>query len=131
MAYNYFPQTFQMPAYYPQQQMTNPFPNQNQQQSNNGMIWVVGEAGADSYLVAPGQTVELWDSTAPVIYLKAADNLGRTSKKIFDYTERNASPQGKDIPPVGAYASKEDVDYLKGEIESLKAKFEVKEGSKK
>lgn len=82
MAYNYFPQTYQANAYYPTQ--NNPFPNQNQTQNNNGMIWVVGENGADSYLVAPGQTVLLWDSTAPVIYMKSADNLGRPSKKILD-----------------------------------------------
>ena len=124
MAYgNYFPAN-----YYPQ--MTNQFPNQNQTQQNNGMIWVVGENGADSYLVAPGQTVQLWDSTAPVFYLKSADNMGRPSKRVFDYTERGIA-QNETVLPQSAYASKEDVDYLKEEINSLKAKFEVKEGGKK
>ena len=54
MAYNYFPQTYQMPAYYPQQ--TQPQPPQQPTQS---LIWVQGEAGAKSYLVAPNSTVTL------------------------------------------------------------------------
>lgn len=121
MAYNY----------YPYQGMNNPFPYQNQQQNNNGIIWVVGENGADSYLVAPGQTVQLWDSTAPVIYMKTADNLGRPSKRILDYKERNTSPQKADISPVSDYATKDDISVIREELDALKAKFEVKEGSKK
>ena len=127
MAYNnYYPMN-----YYPQAQMNNPFPNPSQQQNNNGMIWVVGENGADSYLVAPGQTVLLWDSTAPVIYLKSADNMGRPSKRIFDYTERGALAQKTDFQPQQDFATKEDVSLLKDEIESLRAKFGEIEGSKK
>ena len=118
MAYNnYFPMNYgayQMP-----------------QQQNNNMLWVVGENGADSYLVAPGQTVQLWDSTAPVFYLKTADSMGRPSKRIFDYTERGAVPQIPKSEPQSAYASREDVDYLKAEIESLRAKFDDMEGSTK
>jgi len=129
MAYNnYFPATYQ-PAYYPQ---TNSFQNgTSSPQQNNSMIWVVGEGGADSYLVAPGQTVQLWDSTAPVFYLKSADSMGRPSKRIFDYTERNAIAQMPKSEAVSEYASKEDVDYLKGEIDSLRAKFGEMEGKKK
>lgn len=127
MAYNnYFPYGYQNPY-----QVTNQFPTQNQQQPNNSIIWVVGENGADSYLIAPGETVLLWDSTAPVLYLKSADSLGRPTKKIFDYTERGASPQIADIQPQSDFASKADVDYLKEEIASLKAKFEDTKGAKK
>jgi hypothetical protein len=125
MAYNNY-----YPMNYGYGQMNNQFPTQNQQQNNNGIIWVVGENGADSYLVAPGQTVLLWDSTAPVLYLKSADNMGRPAKRILDYTERGI-PQNENIQPQHAYASKEDVDYLKEEIESLKAKFEDTKGAKK
>jgi len=130
MAYNnFYPATYQ-PAYYPQ---VNSFQNgtSSQQQNNNSMIWVVGENGADSYLVAPGQTVQLWDSTAPIFYLKTADAMGRPSKRIFDYTERNAIAQMPKSEAVSEYASKEDVDYLKGEIDSLRAKFGEMEGKKK
>lgn len=132
MAYNnYFPVGYQ-PAYYPQMQGAQmPLANQAQQQNNNGMIWVVGENGADSYLVAPGQTVLLWDSTAPVIYLKSADNMGRPAKRILDYTERGATPQKADISPQTDYATKEDVSLIREEIDALRAKFGEMEGKKK
>jgi hypothetical protein len=130
MAYNnYYPAGYQ-PMYYPQaQQMQN---NQmTQQQNTNGMIWVVGENGADSYLVAPNQTVLLWDSTAPVIYLKSADNLGRPSKRILDYKERGALAQEGTGLAVSDFATKEDVSLIREEIDSLRAKFEDMKGAKK
>jgi hypothetical protein len=58
---------------------------------NTGIVWVQGEAGAKSYLVAPNTTVQLWDSENPVIYLKSADASGMPSMKILDYTVRGAS----------------------------------------
>ena len=127
MAYNnYYPAGYQ-PAY----QMNNAFPNQNQSQQQNGMIWVVGENGADSYLVAPNQTVLLWDSTAPVIYLKSADNLGRPSKRILDYKERGQTLQDGRGLAESDFATKEDVSLIREEIDSLKAKFEDMKGAKK
>lgn len=130
MAYNYYPQSYQMPAYY-SQQMNNSYPAQSQPQQQNNLIWVVGENGADSYLVAPGQTVLLWDSTAPVIYLKSADNMGRPAKRILDYTERGATPQKANIPPQNDYATKEDVSSIRKELDALRAKFEDTKGAKK
>ena len=126
MAYNNY-----YPTNYGYGQMYNSFPNQNQQQNNNGMIWVVGETGADSYLVAPGQTVLLWDSTAPVIYLKSADNMGRPSKRVFDYTERGAAAQKADISPQSDYVTKDELSSIKEEIDSLRAKFDDMKGAKK
>ena len=130
MAYNNFYPAGYQTMYYPQaQQMQN---NQmTQQQNTNGMIWVVGENGADSYLVAPNQTVLLWDSTAPVIYLKSADNLGRPSKRILDYKERGALAQEGTGLAVSDFATKEDVSLIREEIDSLKAKFEDMKGAKK
>ena len=129
MAYgSYYPGSYQN-SYYPL--MSNPLPAQNQQTQNSGIIWVVGEGGADSYLVAPGQTVQLWDSTSPVFYLKTADAMGRPSKRVFDYTERGMVAETQKIQPLSEYASKEDVDYLKNEIEALRAKFGEMEGKKK
>ena len=37
-------------------------PVQQPQQNNNGILWVSGEVGAKSYLVAPGTSVLLMDS---------------------------------------------------------------------
>ena len=83
MAYfNGFPATYQ--PVYPVQQ------TQNQQ---NSIIWVQGEAGAKSYMVAPNSTVTLWDSENQTIYLKSADASGMPSIKTLDYTIREAQKQ--------------------------------------
>lgn len=127
MAYNYFPTTYQTPAYYPPQaQPTQP----TQTQTASEFRWVQGESGAKSYLVAPNQTVTLWDSESHTIYLKSADAMGMPSMKILDYTVREDSPAAKPTPQI-SYATKDDLDFLRGEIDSLKAKFEEKKGEKK
>ncbi len=98
MAYNNgFPVTY--PQYYPQAQQMPQVPQTQQAPSTqiNSMIWVSGEAGAKAYLVAPNTTVQLWDSEAPVIYLKSADASGMPSMKVIDYTIResaNSTPNG-------------------------------------
>lgn len=62
------------------------------QQGGSGLVWVQGEAGAKSFLVAPGTTVMLMDSESPVFYLKSADQIGMPMPlRIFDFTERNAT----------------------------------------
>lgn len=78
--------------YMPQQpQMPQAPPPQNQ--GGNGLIWVQGEAGAKSYLVAPGNTIMLMDSEAQTFYIKSADASGMPMPlRIFDYAERTAQP---------------------------------------
>lgn len=120
MAYNPFPVGYQpMQTYYPQTQ------NQPQaSQQSNGIIWVQGEAGAKSYLVAPNTTVQLWDSESDVIYLKSADASGMPSMKVIDYKIRNNSPdQSASINPQISYATKDDLDMLRAEIDGLKNKM--------
>ena len=114
MAYfNGFPASYQ--PMYPQYQQ----PTQNTQQ--NGIIWVQGEAAAKSYLVAPGQTVQLWDSEEKVIYLKSADGSGMPSMKVLDYTIRGEA----EAKPT-EYATKEDLAALSERIEKLKADLSTK-----
>lgn len=114
MAYfNGFPASYQ--PMYPQYQQ----PAQNTQQ--NGIIWVQGEAAAKSYLVAPGQTVQLWDSEEKVIYLKSADASGMPSMKVLDYTIRGEA----EAKPT-EYATKEDLAALSERIEKLKADLSKK-----
>ena len=110
--YNGYPASYQM---YPQYQQ----PTQNTQQ--NGIIWVQGEAAAKSYLVAPGQTVQLWDSEEKVIYLKSADASGMPSMKILDYTIRGEA----EVKPT-EYATKEDLAVLSERIEKMKAELSKK-----
>ena len=117
MAYNNgFPVNYQQ--YYPQYQQ--PQPQQPQQSQNSmGFIWVQGEAGAKSYLVAPNTTVQLWDSEAPVIYLKSADASGMPSMKIIDYTIRgsvNTAQNGPLKEKVEEYVTKVEMDEFRAEI---------------
>lgn len=115
MAYfNGFPASYQ--PMYPQYQP----PAQNTQQQN-GIIWVQGESAAKSYLVAPGQTVQLWDSEEKVIYLKSADASGMPSMKVLDYTIRGEA----EAKPT-EYATKEDLNALSERIEKLKADLSKK-----
>jgi len=135
MAYNNgFPVGYQQ-MYYPQQfQPTQPnYVQQPQQpaQQNNGIIWVQGEAGAKSYLVAPNTTVQLWDSEAQVIYLKSADASGMPSMKILDYTIRDMTPANGPVaassaPSINAqdYALRTDLDALAGQINALRAEID-------
>lgn len=94
MAFNNgFPINYQ-PTYMPQQQAYVPqMPQAQPQQQSNGIIWVQGEAGAKSFMVAPNTTVQLWDSEDQVIYLKSADASGMPNMKILDYTIRQAGNQ--------------------------------------
>lgn len=128
MAYNnYFPTGYQ-PYYqnnaYQMQQ------NVPQQQMQSGIIWVQGEAGAKSYLVAPNNTVQLWDSENNVIYLKSADSSGMPSIKVLDYTIReNGSQMAQNgLRSNVEYATKEELEKLKADIMSL-IKKDDKKGS--
>ena len=121
MAYNYgFPATYQ-PMYYQQPQ---------QQAQQNGIIWVSGEAGAKAYLVAPNNTVQLWDSESQTIYLKSADASGMPSIKVIDYTIRDSSKTVANPAPVvtddilSGYVTKEEIDGIQGEIKTLRSKLE-------
>ena len=132
MAYNnYFPAGYQPMQYYPQTQMpAQPQPQQNTQQYNS-KIYVQGDAGAKSYLVAPGNTVILWDSEAPVFYEKSADYSGVPHIRRAFYSYEDTAPQNKKITAQSDFATKEDVESIRAEINALKAKFEDVEGSRK
>jgi hypothetical protein len=95
-----------------------PQPAQSAQQQN-GIIWVQGEAAAKSYLVAPGSTVQLWDSEEKVIYLKSADASGMPSMKVLDYTIRGEAEE----KPAAEYATKGEVEALAGQVEKLRSEI--------
>ena len=90
------------------------------QQVNQGLLWVSGEIGAKSYLVAPNSTVLLMDSDAQRFYLKSADNAGMPSLRIFEYTEVSNAPQttlnvpnSEDINLDDKYVTRSEYDGLK------------------
>lgn len=69
------------------QQVIPQMPAQVPQQASQGLLWVQGEAGAKSYLVAPNTTVLLMDADAQRFYLKSTDPSGIPSLRTFEFTE--------------------------------------------
>lgn len=123
MAFNSgFPMTYQQ--YYPQYQTPA------QQPQNSGIIWVQGEAGAKSYLVAPNSTVQLWDSESQTIYLKSADASGMPTMKVLDYTIRDQAKNPVSNPvfvrpeELSGYATKSEIAAITGEITALKQQIQ-------
>ncbi len=138
MAYPYTP--YQNPYYPPYQP---PMPDQlaqlrqNQQVQNmqqmpaqpptsNSIIWVQGESGAKSYMVAPGNTVLLMDSEGSSFYLKSTDNSGMPLPlRIFDYVERTAAPKTAPAAPQAPqvqYVTQEEFNALADRLTALENK---------
>lgn len=127
MAYMNPYQPYYNPQYQSQSQMqpTQMSVTQPQPQQNNSIIWVQGEAGAKSYLVAPNTTVQLWDSESQVIYLKSADSSGMPSIKILDYTIREQAAQPQSILQTDEFAKAEDIKDLRKQIDALNKKIKA------
>lgn len=103
-------------AYYPNYYGQNPEPYRGQ----SGLIWVQGEAGAKSYLVANGCSVLLMDSERQSFYIKSADASGMPSLRVFDYTERTQAQAAE-------YATREELNALTARIDALMKKEEKHE----
>ena len=124
-----FNQQFQPPAAPP---TTQPMP----QNGNNGLIWVQGEAGAKSYLVAPGNTVMLMDSEGERFYLKSADASGMPMPlRIFEYKERTEAPSQAFSSPVTAQSINFDNFVTREEFEqrmaSMASQYQCRNKAKK
>ena len=116
-----------------QNAVTQPsMPSQTIQQQSSQIIWVSGEAGAKSYLVAPGNTVMLLDAENSVFYLKSADASGMPLPlRIFDYKERTTTAQ----QAFGGSATAESVNLdnfvTRKEFDELKASIASQPTTKK
>lgn len=123
---NQFAQPYQQPM------QTNPAPMPIQTQQTNDMIWVLNENEATSYPVAPNNSVVLWDKNNPTIYVKSVNTQGMPSMRILDFTERNINtsnsqentPKTHECTCGDKYATKEQINDLKGKIDDLTAKYE-------
>ena len=111
---NQYQQTVNVPQMVPQPQV------------NQGLLWVSGEIGAKSYLVAPNSTVLLMDSDAQRFYLKSADNAGMPSLRIFEYNEVTNIPQNAPQTPNldenvlnDKFVTREEYEGLKRQYESI------------
>ena len=97
-------------------------PSQPIQQQSSQIIWVSGEAGAKSYMVAPGNTVMLLDAENSVFYLKSADASGMPLPlRIFDYKERTTTAQQAFGGSVTAESVNLDNFVTRKEFDELKA----------
>ena len=118
--YNPQPQIPQIPTP-AQQPQPQPQAQAPQQQSNPGVNWVQGEAGARSWLVAPNTSVLLMDSEANKFYLKSSDASGMPLPlRIFEYEEKTGKPQGQapiEQPPE-EYVTKREFDEFKTTLKS-------------
>ena len=94
------------------------------QQVNQGLLWVSGEIGAKSYLVAPNSTVLLMDSDSSRFYLKSADNAGMPSLRIFEYKEVTNTPTTSVNAPNFDENVLHDKFVTREEYEGLKRQYE-------
>ena len=113
------------------QQYQQQMPQTQPQTYNQGLLWVQGESGAKSFLVAAGASVLLMDSEASKFYIKSADSAGMPNMRTFEYKEvfANQNPQPVEEPKVAEYATQEEIAELKKQIEELKQKLEEKHES--
>ena len=97
-------------------------------QQTNDMIWVLGKTEAESYPVAPNNSVVLWDKNNPTIYVKSVNAQGVPSMRTLDFTERTQN--GPQTPVEHAcqcgdkFATKEQLNALEGKINDILAMYE-------
>lgn len=108
-------------------------PNMQQvpQQQSPSIVWVQNEMEAVNYLVAPNSAVTLWDSNAPVVYLKQADASGKPSMKIYDLVERTQRPAQTPQAPTVEYAPLSRLEALEARLNELAAVKEAPKATKK
>lgn len=125
-------QPIQQPQMQQPMQMAQPTPT-------NDMIWVLSEVEAQSYPVAPNNSVILWDKNNDVIYIKSANMQGVPSMRILDYTERTAdnAPKssekheckcGSKFVSIESFnALQRDFEALRNELRNMKEKQATKD----
>ena len=91
-------------------------PVQQPQQNNNGILWVSGEVGAKSYLVAPGTSV-----TFPIFFSVQEVSGMPQPLRTFEYRE-----VGTQMPPKqpvqnmdSKYVTRQEYDDLNGKYEAI------------
>lgn len=109
------------------QQQPAPVQMQQQQNTNAGLIWVQGEAGAKSYPAAPGQTVMLMDSEGSFFYLKTADASGMPLPlRVFRFEEitENSARGAVDAVDFGKFITREEFEQRLNAFFNQKAETE-------
>ena len=114
-----------MPDMLNQQKMQyQQMPQQAMPTQSDPMLWVLGQTEAESYPVAPNNTVTLWDKNNPTIYIKSANAQGVPSIRILDFVER--VPNGSKTPTEHTckcgdnFVTKEQFKALEGKFDEIK-----------
>lgn len=132
----YLPQQSAMQGYGAQQyapqmggmQQMQAMQQQQQSQQAAPILWVQGEAGAKSYLVAPGQTLLLMDSESETFYIKATDASGVPMPlRTFDYKERAGAMRSAQAAqaPAADYVTRAEYDALAGKLADVMARLDA------
>lgn len=130
MADNQNMQAYSQPYQQPiqQMQMQTPAPFSQTQPTNDMMIFVLNENEASAYPVAPNNSVVLWDKDNKTFYIKTANAQGIPSMQTFDFVERTKTlenaPKSHSCSCGDKFATKEQIDDLKGRIDDLTTKYE-------
>jgi hypothetical protein len=99
-----------------------------QTQPTNDMLFVLNENEASAYPVAPNNSVVLWDKNNKTFYIKTANAQGIPSMQIYDFKERaqtqENAPKTHECTCGNKFATKEQINDLKGKIDELTAKYE-------
>lgn len=87
---------------------------------NNELIWVLSKTEAESYPVAPNNTVVMWDKNTPTIYVKSVDFNRTPSFRTLDFTERS---ENADKTPSERVCKCGNNNPNKEELEALRAQI--------
>lgn len=103
-----------------------------QQTAGTGPVWVQGEAGAKSYLVAPNTTVMLMDSESPRFFMKSSDQSGiPLPLRIFKFEEVTGQNASAAAPEVdwSKFITRDEFEEFRANLPACKCKKtkEVKE----
>lgn len=138
MAFNpyfnpYYPQPMQDTLAQLRQQQMQTLPPQMQPIQNpvaqGGVQWVSGRQEAENWMIAPNTAIALWDSSAPVIYLKQSDASGKPTLKTYDLVERLASAPDAQKAPSPEYVTRKEFDALAALVSEMKGKKRKEEKS--
>ena len=113
-----------------QPMMQQPVQPMMQPTQTNDMIWVLSEVEAQSYPVAPNNSVILWDKNNDVVYIKSANMQGVPSMRVLEYKERAAENGSKktvehECKCGSKFVPKEDFVALQKEFEALRSEWET------
>ena len=126
-----YPQYFNNQAFQSQPQMPSPL------NSTSSILWVIGRAGADAHPVVPGNEVALFDSTAPIVYLKKIGLDGKPEYlKTYDLVLREERDEKAEKLDLSVYITRDEIADLissatRAEVDRVISEISLKPSKKK